>query len=62
MHLRRIDLEARARHGEEVEFQEETRREREIRQVVVLNLINVVLIIGIKHARNSVKVSFQPHF
>jgi hypothetical protein len=54
-HWRRFDLEALSRHGQEVEFQKEMSREREIRYGVVLNLINVVLIIEIKHPRNKVR-------
>jgi hypothetical protein len=46
------DVEAPARRGQEVEFQEDTRRERVNRLVVVVSSIYVGLIIGIKHPGN----------
>jgi hypothetical protein len=49
---RQFNLEDLGRHGQAVEFQEETRRERENRSAVVINLIIVVLIIGIKYPSN----------
>jgi hypothetical protein len=49
----RFILEALAHGRQEVEFQEEMSSERANRSAAVLNLINVVLIMGINHPCNK---------
>lgn len=46
-------METSARHAHDVEFEKDRRRERGNREVVVPDSINVLLIIGIKHPRNT---------
>jgi hypothetical protein len=53
--LHRFNFEALVRRGEEVEFLEATRWERQNREPVVNNFKNVALIIGIKHSHNDEK-------